>query len=265
MTRGMTRRMTRGMPPARAAFPPSARAALLTALLLAAAPARADALVADLTSHLIAITTGFSGTSVVLFGATDGPGDVVVVVRGPERDMTVRRKRRVLGIWVNAAETTFVNVPSFYALAASRPLEGALSPSTASLYHIGLANLRLEPKTPASPDRIAPFAEALIRGQQRALLFSNAVGKVNFLGDRLFRTTISFPSNVPTGTYLVEVFLIRDQEVVSGQTTPLVVSKLGLDAAVFDFASRDAALYGIIAALIAVMAGWAATLPFRRA
>ena len=56
------------------------------------------------------------------------------------------------------------------------------------------------------------------------------MGKVDFLGERLFRTTITFPSNVPTGTYLVEVFLVRDKDVVSGQTTPLVVSKVGVDA-----------------------------------
>ena len=66
------------------------------------APARAEGVVADLSSHLIAITTGFTGASVVLFGATDGRGDVIVVVRGPEREMTVWRKSRVAGIWVNA-------------------------------------------------------------------------------------------------------------------------------------------------------------------
>ena len=49
---------------------------LLVLTLLWTAPARAEALVADLTSHLIAITTGFTGASVVLFGAIDGPGDV---------------------------------------------------------------------------------------------------------------------------------------------------------------------------------------------
>jgi Putative transmembrane protein (Alph_Pro_TM) len=86
------------------------------------APASAEALAADLTSHLIAITTGFTGASVVLFGAIDGPGDVAVVVRGPDREMTVRRKSRVAGIWMNSQEITFGNVPSFYFVAASRPL-----------------------------------------------------------------------------------------------------------------------------------------------
>ncbi len=67
---------------------------------------------------------------------------------------------------------------------------------------------------------------------------------------------------MPTGTYLVEVFLVRDKDVVGGQTTPLIVSKVGIDAAVFDFAQRRSLAYGAIAVMMAVMAGWAATLPF---
>src|SRR2546423_1125025 len=88
-------------------------------LLLLAGPARSPSPVAALTTHLIAITTGFTGAAVVLFGATDGPGDIVVTVRGPDREVTVRRKERVAGIWVNTQQMSFARVPSFYALAAS--------------------------------------------------------------------------------------------------------------------------------------------------
>jgi uncharacterized protein (TIGR02186 family) len=238
-------------------------AALLGFLLLSPAPARADAVVADLSSHLIAITTGFTGASVVLFGATDGPADVVAVVRGPERDVTIWRKEKIAGIWANAEAVTFANVPSFYAVAASRPLEGLMQPSAAALYRVGVRNLKFEAKSDVAPDRLRLFSDALIGVQQRAGVFAATTGKIAFLGDRLFRTTISFPANVPTGSYLVEIFLVRDNDVIGAQTTPLVVSKVGVDAAVFDFARRDALAYGAIAVLIAAMAGWFASLPFR--
>jgi uncharacterized protein (TIGR02186 family) len=236
---------------------------LIVALVLSVAPARADGLVADLTSHLIAITTGFTGTSVVLFGATDGPGDVIVAVRGPDREMTVRRKSRVAGIWINTREVTFANVPSFYSVASSRPIADLLSPATAAFYGLGVANLRPELATPTSPATADAFRAALERNQQQAGLFADHMGKVDFLGERLFRTTITFPSNVPTGTYLVEVFLVRDKDIVSGQTTPLVVSKVGVDAEVFAFSTRQPGFYGAIAVLTAVVAGWLASLPFR--
>lgn len=224
---------------------------------------RADPIVADLSSHLIAISSGFSGTSVVLFGAIDGPGDIIAVVRGPEQKVTVWRKGKVAGIWVNAESVTFANVPSFYSVAASRPLDEVLAPGPAALYRIGTANLKLQSNRPEKPDRLKRFTEALIEQQRSAGLFADQVGKISFLGDRLFRASIAFPSNVRTGTYLVEVFLVRDRDVVSGQTTPLVVSKVGVDAAVSDFAARQSAVYGLIAVVTAVVAGWLASLPFR--
>jgi uncharacterized protein (TIGR02186 family) len=238
---------------------------LLAALGCGAGPVRADGVVADLSSHLIAITSGFTGASVVLFGAIDGTGDIAVVVRGPDRDVTVRRKSRIAGIWVNSQEVAFANVPSFYFVAASRPLEEIVSPATAAFYHLGLTNLEIKPEE-MTPLHIAnQFATALARTQQHARLFPISVAKVSFIGERLFRTTIEFPSNVPTGTYLVQVFLIRDKDVVSGQTTPLVVSKVGIDADVFGFAGLQPALYGAIAVLTAMVAGWLASLPFRSA
>ena len=240
--------------------------ALLAALLLllgTALPASAQPLVADLTSHLIGITTNFTGTSVVLFGAIEGPGDVVAVVRGPAHDVTVRRKSRVGPIWINTRQATFKDVPGFYAVVSSRSIEEAVPGPVRALHQIGLTELNL----PAARERgdTPQFRGALLRTEVEAGLFLKTVGKIDFLGDRLFRATLSFPANVPTGTYSVEIFLLRNGEVVAAQTTPLVVSKIGVDAQLYDFADRQALAYGVIAVLIAVMAGWLASLPFRSA
>lgn len=229
------------------------------------APANAAAVLADLSSHIIGIGGGFTGDSVVLFGSTDGPGDIIAVVRGPERDLTVWRKDKIAGIWINADSLTFNNVPAFYAVVASRPVERLIQPGVAALYKIGTAHLKYETDAAVSPERARVFANALTEQQQQAGLYVADIGKVTFLGERLFRATLSFPENVPTGTYLVQVFLVRDGDVVSGQTTPLVVSKVGLDAAISDFAVRQSAAYGAIAIAVALAAGWLASLPFRRA
>src|ERR1700720_1280081 len=94
-------------------------------------PLRAEPLVADLSDHLIAITTGFTGAEVLLFGATDGPGDIVVLVRGPTGDAMVRRMGRLFGIWVNRDSLTFGEVPNFYAIASSRPVQQLVTPEMA--------------------------------------------------------------------------------------------------------------------------------------
>jgi len=103
-----------------------------------------------------------------------------------------------------------------------------------------------------------------MRNKAKKGLYLDVPGRVNFLGNRLFRTTLSFPANVPTGTYTVEVLLVRNGGVVSAQTSPLLISKIGVGADVYRFANNYAMLYGIIAILIALAAGWIAAAAFRK-
>lgn len=239
-------------------------AASLALLGVAAAAQAAAPLVVDLSRHLIAITTGFTGTEVVLFGSPEGQGDVVVVVRGPNDDVVVRRKDRIAGIWLNAASMTFENVPGFYAIATSRPLADVAPEAVLKQHGIGVNNLTLNPTEGAGRRRTPGFREALIRNKQQASLYPTAPSKIVFIGERLFRTDLQFPANVPTGAYLVQTFLFRDGQVVSVSATPLVVSKVGFSAYVFDLAQERSVGYGVGAVLGAVMLGFLANAAFRR-
>ena len=231
--------------------------------MLAFPPARAE-LVAALSNHLVAISTGFSGTDVLLFGAIEGSGDVVVVVRGPESVATVHRKGRNFGIWVNEADLAFANVPGYWSISSSRPLQTLVPDDVADFHQLGLQYLRLKPLEKSSDRRIREFRAALIRNKQRAGLYTDTPGEITFLGNRLFRTDLWIPANAPIGIYTVSVYLIRDNDVVSAETTPLVVGKVGFEARVYDVAHRRPLGYGILAVLIAAMAGWTANLMFRK-
>ena len=240
--------------------------ALLGFLLLTVPEAaRAQQLVADLTSHLVAITTGFTGTSVVLFGAIEGGGDIVVVVRGPERETVVRRKSRVAGIWLNTRSIAFDNVPSFYAVLSNKPVDDVVPANLRQLHEIGIDDLKLNPAEKAKPADITEFRAALIEEQQRGGLYDKQPGTVNFLGDKLFRASLDFPATVPTGTYSIQVFLVRKGDIVAAQTTPLIISQTGLEADINDFAQNRSLLYGLVAVALAAMAGWGATFLFRNA
>jgi len=244
-----------------------ARLSLLAFVLLAVMPAqaRAQALVADLSDHLIAITAGFAGTDVLLFGATEGEGDVIVILRGPEAPVVVRRKTRAVGIWVNTERIAFSGAPAFYRVAASRPLDEITNPALRARHQIGVDQLRVVAERQLTPNKFNNFRQGLLRNKLREDLYSAEVGKVTFLGPRLFRTKIYLPANVPPGSYTVEVLLVRNNQVIAAQTTPMFVNKTGIGADVYDFAHRHAAVYGLIAVLIAVSAGWAAGTVFRRA
>ncbi len=235
------------------------------ALFGAANAARAQSMVADLSKRLVAITAGFAGTDVLLFGAVEGEGDIVIVVRGPDRPVTMYRKSRVLGIWVNTAQMTFQRAPSFYAIATSKPIR-EIAPDVVRVRHeMGIDALRLElPTAKASPNVARDWRRGLIRNFQSSGLYGKEVGSVTFLGKQLFRADLHLPANVPTGAYQVMTYLLKDGRVVSAQTMPLFVSKIGAEADVFYFARQHAAYYGLIAIAIALMAGWLAHLAFRK-
>lgn len=231
---------------------------------IASTPARAQALVADLSNHLVAITTGFTGAEILLFGAVEGIGDVVVTVRGPARDEIVRRKVRVAGLWMNGAEVEFQNVPVFYAVFTSKPLDSIVSDELADAHQIGAENLSLRTDSPRAETEIDDFRAALIRAKERQGLYVHNAGRLAFLGPRLFRANLVFPGNVPTGSYTVEVLLIQNGNVVSAQTTPLYISQAGVSADVYEFAHRQALFYGLLAIVVAVGTGWIAGAVFRK-
>lgn len=249
-------------PPIRLALP-----LLLLTLALALWPRSIGALdlVASLSNHLVAITTGFTGSSVLLFGAIDGEGDVVVVARGPETRQVVRRKARRFGIWMNERQLVFGAVPGFYAVAASRPLPEVFPDGAPALYQIGVDKLRLLPEREVGAAKGDAFRAALVRAMQRQRLYGVTTGEIRFLGQRLFRTDMWIPANAPVGNYTVSVYLVQAGDVVSAEITPLVVSRVGFEARVFDFAHRHSAAYGILAIVIAAAAGWLANVIFRKA
>ncbi|MEX0758662.1 MAG: TIGR02186 family protein [Tistlia sp.] len=241
---------------------------LLLGTFVAAAivlPARPVGLVADLSSYLVAITTGFSGEDVLFFGAVDGPGDVVVVLRGPDGEQQVLRKSRVAGIWMNTARMSFRQVPSYYAVASTRPIEEIADRAVLRSLEIGLSNLRLAlPAAIASANIADEWRAALIRNKQAQGLFARELAKVTLRDERLFRTSFYLPPTVPVGYYQAQVYLFRGGQAVSAQTIPLSVSKVGLEADVFLFAHRRPSLYGLVAVIFALLAGWIAHAVFRR-
>jgi uncharacterized protein (TIGR02186 family) len=224
----------------------------------------AQGLVADSSSQLVAITTGFVGTDVLLFGAIESPGDIIIVVRGPARREVVRRKGRHAGIWINEMEASFHDVPSYYWLASSKPIETLLRPASLKRHGIGAQNLPFVAMGKVAPDDLAGFRAGLIRNKVFNGLYTVRPRDVSFRGQHLFRSTVYFPSNVPTGAYKVRVFFVRDGRVISAQTVPLTIAKIGLGADVYRFAHASSALYGLLAIAIALFVGLFAGVIFRK-
>lgn len=232
--------------------------------LLISGAAYAAPVVADLSKYVISIDSGFTGTDVLLFGAIEEEGDLVIVVRGPNERVSIRRKDRVAGIWMNQDEVEFIDAPSFYLVASNRPLEEIAGINFRELHQIGLDTLRLTPSTARPEEEVDLFRQALVRNRRLDGLYSDSTNKMKTIGDRLFSTSVYFPANVPEGAYRAEVFLIRDGRIISAETTPLFINKSGFLWQINYYAHTQPELYGIMAILVALLAGWLAAVAFRK-
>jgi uncharacterized protein (TIGR02186 family) len=244
-------------------------ALLGTAFAGAAFPSQvaAKGIVADVDDHLVEITTDFAGQDILVFGAIDGPGDVILVMRGPAGRVLVHHKERFAGIWVNADAVEFDDVPSLYGVASSRQLFEILTPDSLDRYQLGVGRVRFEAIEAEVPG-IGPFRAALVQQKKKQGLYADRVGRVTFIGATLFRANLHLPSNVPTGTFLIDVYLVRDGRIVDAQNMPLIISKVGFGADIYKYANARSIAqrfaYGVVAVFVALLTGWLAHLTFRK-
>ncbi|WP_416896937.1 MAG: TIGR02186 family protein [Minwuia sp.] len=235
-------------------------AGLLLLLTLCGEAGAQTAMVADISSRRIGIDSGFKGTELLLFGSLSQPGDVVIVVKGPPQPLTVRRKERVAGIWVNTDSVTYEDVPSFYAVVSSRPLDEIAADRVLRRHDIGIRNLSLQGSGSEDEDG---FDNAIRRLRlDNGLFFEDGTG-VSVRNGRLYRANVAFPANVPVGQYTTRVYLFQDGNVIAAETSPILIDKTGVERAIFSFAHQWPLFYGIFAVLIAGFAGWFAAQVFR--
>lgn len=237
-----------------------------TAMLLTGA-GRAEDLVSGISQDTIAITSNYTGTDIVVFGAIERPQspqgrDIVVVVRGPDTAMTVRRRDRVAGVWVNRDAAHFEGLPGFYYLASTQPVSRMAPARVLAQYGVGMANL--QPSAVGSHHDARPFQEAALRHLTRVGLYTEAPGTIDFLSETLFRTRIPVPADVPRGQYNVEVYLLRDGTVVSAQSTPLFIDQQGVERRLLTMAHQAPLFYGLLCVFMAMVLGWISSVLFRR-
>lgn len=238
---------------------------LLSSLLSVAGTAVADQLVTDISENEIELKYSFSGRTLLLFGAIDHQGvvdsgtpyDVVLRITGPDLALVVRKKERVVGIWFNATSVVYPEVPGYYTVASSRPLPEIAKPEVLDELSLGLDHIKPKMVQDRTAEITGEFEGGLKRSMVRSGLYGGD-GSVKVIQNTLFRGEFRFPSNVPEGEYHAEAFLFKGGRFLARQDVPLHVGKTGMARQVYAFANESPALYGLLAVLIALTAGWIA-------
>ena len=244
----------------------------LAILLLLPLSALAEEVVGGLSQNTVSITANFNGSEIFVFGAVKreepvpedrGPLEVVITIQGPDQRVTVRKKERTFGIWINRDAVEVDHAPSFYAIATTGPLNEVMSETERLRHRIGFDRaIRLVD----APDEVAEprdFTRAIARIRQDNGLYKQQDGIVELREETLFSTSVRLPANLVEGNYRTRMFLLRDRRVVHVSETVILVRKEGLERLIYTTAHEQPLLYGILSLAVALFAGWAASEAFR--
>ena len=242
---------------------------ILFIILLISAQAPLD-LVIDTSERDIEIEPGISGTKVVLFGVTPtGKRDIIIEVVGPPENQTMQEKRRFFGFWLGRGKSYYKNVPSYYNLLSSKPLqeitnEEGLNKLGLGIKHLPLGKANINYSTIKQNEfdrrlRDEMYKNGQFLEKEGNIILRSGPGKVG-----LFKTEFSLPPNSLQGKYSVRYFLFQNNEAISYAESTIDLKQAGFARLIWLFANKFALLYGIIAIILSGLLGWVVSLIFSR-
>lgn len=223
-----------------------------------------EKIVAELFESEINIDVGFSGATISIFGVIDEEGDVVISVTGPRKEIIVRKKESVMGVWLNSDKKVFSDVPSFYYLASNKPLEELNAKASFYVNQIGLENLRFEGGEEDEASNRDLWKNGIIETMLKKERYSDKIGKVNISKNKLFKTELYFGSDIIEGEYIVDTLLLKSGNVVGARRSFINVSKSGFGAKIYALANYNSLLYGTFAVILSLLFGFLANLIIRK-
>jgi uncharacterized protein (TIGR02186 family) len=237
-------------------------------------PPTREALNIGISSTEIAIVPDFAGTDVTVFGAIEnvdpallakGDYDIVVALEGPRDRITMRRKERVAGIWINRHSVVFEAMPESYSMTSTRALPLIASDLELVTHTVGLPRARIVPSSfSGRAEEVALYRDAFLKLKTESRLYQENPGGVKFVSSSLFAATIHIPADVPNGRHMIRAYLFKEGRFFDEKQLEMSVVKTGLEEAITAAAFEQPMLYGLFAVLLAVLTGWAASLMFRR-
>lgn len=247
-------------------------AILALMLSLMAGPVRAaEEIVAGLSQNRISITAQFNGSQILIYGAVKrnepepqtAPLKIIVSLEGPSLPVTVRRKVKTGGIWINRDKVEVDSAPTYYAVATSAPIGTIISHTEDLRRRITIPTAIRSVGASGTVTDSGAFSEALIRLRTRDGLYKLSEGAVDIVKDTLFRATFDLPANLVEGNYRVRILLYRDKVLLDEATETIFVRRVGLERWLANTAEQQSEFYGVLSLLIAGFAGWVAAAIFR--
>lgn len=246
-----------------------AAAAALAGFALLSAPA-AMALTCSVTPDNIPITFGYHGAELTVSGRSASSDDLIVVITSEPADVALKYKEKIGGlVWMKKGTLEFKDAPGIYLLDSTADLNRILTESERNGNLLGYDALRTKIRIEDSAGNPADgkwFDEYLKFKKQEKVydVREGSVVRQHGEKDNGYEVKVAWPYQAPPGTYKVETLAVRDGRVIDRASTVFEVKSVGMVAFLSKMAFDQAALYGIIAIVIALVAGLAVGAIFKK-
>lgn len=222
----------------------------------------ASYLKARLSPEGVDIGAFFNGAKVYITGDVSRDAEVVVRLSGMPQDVALKKKGKILGLlWMNLYSITIHNVPNLYLIYVSKDFKATARAQPDKLEELGFGFAALKKQVEISSgeaERDAVFEEFLKLKESEGL-YAIETGEITYgeaeSGGKSFGAVLQIPPRLTPGKYVVETFAVKDGAVAARTTADLQVRQVGLPALISKLAFKHGALYGLLAAIIAIAAG----------
>ncbi|MGB5991170.1 MAG: TIGR02186 family protein [Desulfobacterales bacterium] len=212
--------------------------------------------------NLIAIGAFFNGTQLTVSGKVAAENEVVVIVKGKQEELTLKKKGKALGLlWMNLGDVHFKKVPNLYILYSSKGMI-ELAASDAKTWEqlgIGFEYLKKEMEIEAPQAERDALANEFLKLKQNQELYASYPDGISFGQksgtEKSFNAAVWIPPRIPPGEYQVKVMEIHNGIIVGNSMDQLKVKEEGIPSMISSLAFNHSLFYGFLAVLIAVAAG----------
>jgi hypothetical protein len=213
-----------------------------------------------LSPDLIEIKTIYSGAELRIEGEAQTGSEVVVVIRGPDKEENFNKKVRAGPIWISSGEVHVSGVPALFLSFSPRPVRAMLPEETVERYVLDPDSIKHHMLLDAGGD---PIDEDLMAENYLTLKGDNDIYQVHDDSESLvggsdgrFALDLHWPQTAQPAPYVISAYECRDGKVVRESRGELDLAKTGIPERISSFANEEAAKYGALAVIIAMCAGF---------
>jgi uncharacterized protein (TIGR02186 family) len=245
-------------------------AAVSCVILFSGGPVRA-ALTTEVTPKNIPINLLYHGAKLSISGESDVNDNLVIKISSEPIDAHMKFKGKAAGLfWMKMGDISFENVPAVYLLAASRNIDNLLPKEERIKEGIGFESIKAGANVETSAlgmdtDR---WIKEFVKFKKAQKLYKIQEGTITRHQGKLsneYQLNIDWPYQAGPGTYNIEVLAVRDGEVIDRTETSLTVARSGIVDKLSYLAFNHAAVYGVIAIIVAMLAGFTVGALFKKA